>query len=103
MADGRVYTGTQALKAGLVDALGTLPDAVEAAKKAAGVRKAKVVMYHRPLGYRANVYSALPAALPAMQVNLVNLQLNGMLLLRRPSFLYLWSTDLKPPGAGPWR
>jgi protease-4 len=37
MARGRVYTGAQALKLGLVDELGTLGDAIAYAKKAAGL------------------------------------------------------------------
>jgi protease-4 len=37
MARGRVYTGAQALKLGLVDELGTLTDAIAHAKKAAGL------------------------------------------------------------------
>jgi protease-4 len=37
MARGRVYTGAQALKLGLVDDLGTLDDAIAFAKKAAGI------------------------------------------------------------------
>ncbi len=37
MARGRVYTGSQALKLGLVDELGTLDEAIAYAKKAAGL------------------------------------------------------------------
>jgi len=53
-------------------------------------------MYHRPLGYRANVYSSLPPGSPGTQINLVNIEGAELMLLRRPSFLYLWSTDLRP-------
>ncbi len=95
LADGRVFTGRQAVKIGLVDQLGDLQDAIAQAKKAAGIKKARVVMYHRPLGYRANVYSASPAHTPATQINLINIQMGRLLLLHRPSFLYLWSTNLK--------
>ncbi len=95
LADGRVFTGRQAVANGLVDSLGDVQDAIAEAKKAAGVKKAKVVMYHRPLGYRANVYSAATVQSHAMQINMINLQLGELALLRRPSFLYLWSTDLK--------
>ncbi len=100
LADGRVYTGRQALELGLVDGVGFLEDAIEAAKAAAGIKRAKVVRYRRPLGYRANVYSAAPAGgSPAMQVNLLNVQTDGLAFLRRPSFLYLWSTDVRPAAA----
>lgn len=39
MADGRIYTGRQAKEAGLVDSLGDLQDAVDAAGVAAGLGK----------------------------------------------------------------
>lgn len=38
LAQGRVYTGRQALENGLVDQLGTLSDAIAAARKAAGLK-----------------------------------------------------------------
>lgn len=38
IADGRVYTGEQALKAGLVDELGNLEDAINVAAKLAGIK-----------------------------------------------------------------
>ncbi len=38
IADGRIYTGEQALKAGLVDELGNLEDAVKAAAKLSGIK-----------------------------------------------------------------
>ncbi|MFM8414990.1 MAG: signal peptide peptidase SppA [Planctomycetota bacterium] len=37
LAEGRVYTGRQALEAGLVDRLGTLDDAIDEARKLAGI------------------------------------------------------------------
>jgi len=37
LAEGRVYTGRQAVEAGLVDRLGTLDDAIDEAKKLAGI------------------------------------------------------------------
>jgi protease IV len=38
IADGRIFTGEQALKAGLVDELGNLEDAVKAAAKLSGIK-----------------------------------------------------------------
>jgi len=38
LADGRIYTGSQAKQKGLVDELGNLEDAVSAAAKAAGIK-----------------------------------------------------------------
>lgn len=43
LAAGRVYTGRQALEAGLVDRLGTLDDAIDEAKKLAGIDAGEAV------------------------------------------------------------
>lgn len=45
-ADGRVVSGSQALQLGLVDQLGDFQDAVDRAKKIAGIDKANLVEYH---------------------------------------------------------
>jgi len=90
LADGRVYTGSQAVNNGLADQLGYMDDAIELAKKAGRVGRAKIVMYHRPLGYRANVYSTAPGA-PQPQVNVVNVNIPDALRLAQPQFLYLWT------------
>jgi protease-4 len=44
IADGRVYTGEQALKIGLVDELGNLEDAIQAAAKLSGIKGEPVVV-----------------------------------------------------------
>jgi protease-4 len=46
-ADGRVLSGTEAYKLGFVDQLGTFEDAVEHAKKVAGIASANVVQYQQ--------------------------------------------------------
>jgi protease-4 len=46
-ADGRVLSGTEAFKLGFVDQLGSFEDAVERAKKIAGVSSANVVQYQQ--------------------------------------------------------
>lgn len=74
VADGRIFTASQAKDLGLVDQLGYLDDALEMAKKAAGLEEARVVMYHRPDSYRPTIYSQLPE----------------LDLLGGPQFLYLW-------------
>lgn len=45
VTDGRILTGKQALEAGLVDAIGTLEDAVAEAKKLAGLKEDAHVRY----------------------------------------------------------
>jgi protease-4 len=46
-ADGRVLSGKQALKLGLVDELGDFEDAVDRAEKIAGVKDANLVEYEQ--------------------------------------------------------
>jgi len=97
LADGRVYSGSQAAKLGLVNVLGDVDDAIALAKKKSGCTAVKVVMYHRSLGYRANPYSA--AGLPAPQINLVNLSVPGLLDMARPRFCYLWTGRVPQGGS----
>ncbi|MEZ6186854.1 MAG: signal peptide peptidase SppA [Planctomycetota bacterium] len=47
LADGRIYTGEQALEAGLVDELGYLEDAVDEVAKLAGLREPLLIAYER--------------------------------------------------------
>ena len=54
LASGRVYTGAQAANKGLVDTIGSLPDAVEAARKAAGIdQPLPIEVYPKPQGLSA--------------------------------------------------
>ena len=73
LAEGRVWTGAQALEAGLVDSSGGLSDAIELACSRAGIKKERYqlsVISSRsrlkdliPLGNRANA-SRIMAILP---------------------------------------
>ena len=49
VADGKVYTGRQALELGLVDKIGTLDDAIEIAARLAGIRGEPHVVETKPL------------------------------------------------------
>lgn len=74
VADGRIYTASQAKDLGLVDTLGYLDDAIDLAKKKAGLEEVKVVRYQRPDSYRPNIYSGFPDLTWAVT----------------PQFLYMW-------------
>lgn len=92
LADGRVYSGPQALEAGLVDSLGGLPEAVEAAKAAAGVAgDARVIVYHRPGVEPAGLFWAAAAAPPAMPLLSASALMGAEPRLAGPQFLYLWA------------
>jgi protease-4 len=90
LADGRIYTGAQAVADGLVDAAGDVKDAIAEAKQRAGIKAARVVMYDRPWGYKANVYSAAGLG-GGTQINLLNLSMPGLMTWLEPQFLYLWT------------
>lgn len=57
LTDGRVMSGSDALSAGLVDALGGVREAFEAAKELAGVDRADLVRYHREGAAPGSVYA----------------------------------------------
>jgi protease IV len=79
LADGRIYTSQEAKSWGLIDNICYLDDAVDQAKKLAGLEQAKVVTYFRPDEYRANLYS----------VNLISIDM-GEMMHPGVSFMYLW-------------
>ncbi|MCF6157536.1 MAG: signal peptide peptidase SppA [wastewater metagenome] len=88
LADGRIYIAEQALENGLVDMIGYLDDAIILAKKEAGIKEARVVIYHRPGVYKSTIHSRLanPGA-----VNFINIDLKSFVRTGTPSFMYLWS------------
>ena len=87
MADGRIYTARQALDLKLIDRIGYMPDAIEAAKRAVGVEEARVVVYRRPREYRATYYAKAEAEAGALTTLSQLAGLTGA----GPKFLYLWS------------
>jgi protease-4 len=87
-ADGRIYTAEQAKALGLIDEIGYMDAVVAAARKAAGVEEARVIMYQRPKDYRANYYSVAPAPTPGLAASLQ--QLTAVVSGTGPRFLYLW-------------
>ena len=61
LAEGRVYTGRQALEAGLVDRLGTLDDAIDEAKKLAEIdadEKLERILLPEPRGLFDDLFAA---------------------------------------------
>ena len=94
LSNGRIFTANQALEAGLVDQIGHLDEAIEAAEKLAEIPESRVVVYHRPREYRANIYSRAPR----MPVQVVDID---VLTLTRdwlpPGFYYLWPMAVEGP------
>jgi protease IV len=86
LADGRIYTAEQALANRLIDQIGYMPDALEAARRAAGISEARVVVYKRPREYRATYYARADTDAGAFAAvsQLTDLAASG------PKFLYVW-------------
>jgi protease-4 len=91
LTDGRIVGADEALRAGLVDQIGDLEAAIAAAKSAARVEEARVIMYHRGEPAQENIYSTMRGA-PA-QVNVLPVDF-GPLAQSGPRFMYLWAPAL---------
>ena len=89
LADGRIYSGEQAKELGLVDTVGYLDDAIEMAKKQAGLAEARVVVYKRPGDYVNNIYSRWLGGGSGL-AGLTNLDLMALIRGGTPQFMYLW-------------
>lgn len=87
--DGRVFTGEQAVKLGLIDATGDLYDAFAAAKELAGLDRADLVLVHREGTFAGSIYSRSPQN-PATQINFAQINLEAPLTDPTRTFLYLW-------------
>ncbi len=88
IADGRVWSAQQALELGLVDRIASLRETLADVKQKIGVKKMRVVEYHRPLGWKPNIHAEAPGGPP--QVNLVNVVLPPDWIQPEPQFMYLW-------------
>ena len=84
LADGRVFTAQQALKAKLIDDIGYLDDTVEMVKQKTGLEEARLVTYHRPMAYKNNIYSQA-------NIQLFNIGGSGFTEYFPMSFMYLWN------------
>jgi protease-4 len=87
LADGRVYTGLDAQKLGLVDEVGYLEDAIHAAMDMACIHDATVVAYDRCDGYRGSIYAGLPKIPSEISIKL---DVPGLSNHSGAAFLYLW-------------
>jgi protease-4 len=82
IADGRIFTGEQALALKLVDGIGTLDDAVAAAGKLGGVRGKPATIY--PRRRKATLFDLLSDR------NESRSAIEHILSRRTPAFLYQW-------------
>ncbi|HEV2173607.1 MAG TPA: signal peptide peptidase SppA [Nitrospira sp.] len=89
LADGRIYSGEQAKAAGLVDEVGYLDEAIDLAKKNAGLTEARIVTYRRHGEYQNNIYSRLLGTSSGLS-SLASMDLLSIVRGGSPQFMYLW-------------
>ncbi len=90
LADGRIYTASQAVELGLIDRIATMRDTIAATKKSVGAKNIRLVTYHRASDYRPNYYAQAPAP-PTGNINLFNVNMSSALTPPTPQFMYLWA------------
>ncbi len=99
LADGRVYTGVEAKKLGLVDEVGYLEDALKCALDMACLKDAAVIAYDNSnCGYRGSIYAKGPS-IPKeinLRVDVPGLNnLTGLAGYGGNGFWYVWEPGVK--------
>lgn len=93
----RLFSASDALRTGMVDAVGYLPDALEQVKTMAGLPPdAKVVVYRRTDIPDDHIYNDAGAAIPAAPLSLIDTGLPD-LQPPGPGFYYLWYPAASEP------
>ncbi len=93
VTDGRVVSGTDAAKLGLIDQVGDIDGAIAKVKEMAHIQHAKLIAYTRSDQTKGSIYAAAPGKNIQPQINMINLNLGISDILPRgeSQFLYLWS------------
>ncbi len=90
--DGRVFTASRARDKQLIDGIGYLDDAVDAARQLAGLAESSsVVMYRRCNDRAMTPYDVTPNV--PLQNSLLPFNIPGLDRSSLPRFLYLWQPD----------
>jgi protease-4 len=89
--DGRVFTAAQALERRLIDRIGYLDDALDAARQLARVGEAAVVLFHRGNDSAHSPYATTPNV--PLQSTFLPVSVPGLDRARLPTFLYLWQPE----------
>ncbi|GAX60783.1 periplasmic serine protease [Candidatus Scalindua japonica] len=88
LADGRIYTGKQALDNGLVDHLGYVNDAITLTKEITGLKDAKIIRYKRMF----NLADVFTGSMDRLLCNpTIKFSLNVSTENDSPGFMYLWT------------
>lgn len=97
VTDGRVFTGAEARKLGLVDEVGDLYDAWADANRLAGIKQSKLILYYRDTDYHGSAYasSGVGGGPHTTNFNLAQINLDPVGVGdARMAFLYLWRPEL---------
>lgn len=95
ISSARIYLADEAQELGLVDAVGYLEDAVNQAKKLAGLAEdAKVVVYRRTEYPDDNIYNTSTRYGGDGKLSLISMELPGSLNHIQTGFYYLWPAAL---------
>lgn len=87
----RIYLSQDALRLGLVDRIGYLPDALSEAKSLSGLPDdARVVVYRRTKYPDDNLYNTSASRGEGAGISLVDLRLRELVPTLSPGFYYLW-------------
>ncbi len=98
IADARIFLAEAALEADLIDGIGYLSDAIEAAKQIAGLDPdARVVTYRRTEYPDDNIYNPLTSAAGVDPLPLVNLGSVAGLFALDAGFYYIWPQAIGSP------
>ena len=89
LADGRIFSATEALNHRLIDFIGYFEDAVSEAENLAGISNAKVVEYERVFSLK-DLFSARSAA-PKVALDIGGIAARDILC--GPRLMYLWAPE----------
>ena len=95
VATARVYLADEALRAGLIDGIGYLEDALDEAKELAGLpQDARVVVYRRAKYPDDNLYNTATVQQFGNGGSIVNVELPDSMSQLQTGFYYLWAPGL---------
>ena len=89
---GRVFSGNEAKRLGLIDETGLLQDAIELAKTLGKAPNASVVMYKRPYGYSGTIYASSNS--PQPKADITNINIPGAAGFVPAGFYFLWQPGI---------
>lgn len=100
IAEGRVWTGMQALELGLVDQLGDLGDAIEGAAALAGLEDYQAIYLERPLGFGEQLLVQMMDTLGATSATTAPQQQWWQRMSSAGPLAAIWPTLARPALAG---